>query len=248
MRKRRQSPREVRRLVRDLANRRVKVAARAEGRLADIANEIRERLTRATTDPCPRVRWRAAWTLGLIGDPRSFPVLLPLLQDPDPDVPYETAMALGHLGDTRAVEPLVALVRRRDPGNDDALPSAAAMGLVRLGAPAGPARLAVLENGSADARGIAASVLGGIGDETAVQPLARLLEDPDADLRIAGIEALAELGAQHIPLIEKMLDDPEERVRENARYWVRDLSEGAGASAGAGASRAKRKRKRARRR
>jgi len=55
--------------------------------------------------------------------------------------------------------------------------------------------------------------------------LAHLLADADEDIRIAGIESLAEIGtAACLTLIQQCLDDPAGPVRENASYWYHEVA------------------------
>ena len=51
-----------------------------------------------TRDDSGEVRWAATLTLGAIGDPRSFGILVTALQDPDKYVRYGAALALKKMG------------------------------------------------------------------------------------------------------------------------------------------------------
>lgn len=174
----------------------------------------------------PVVRYRAAHALGYAKDARALDTLLRLTRDPVGEVRYDAAMALGVLGDERAIDPLIALMSTSDLEN--CVDSAAATALMRLGKPAIPALLALLQNGLPDTRvrSMTANVLGGIGDERAIDVLAGLLSDDDADMRIAGVEALGAIGTLRCQaLIEGRLNDASERVRENATYWYQDVAQ-----------------------
>ncbi len=171
----------------------------------------------------PIVRFRAAWALGCSQDPRAFDTILRLTRDPVGEVRYDAAIALGILGDERGIEPLIALMSV--PDVDSGVDSAAAMGLTRMGRLPIPALLSLLQGATTEVRMMAASVLGHIGGEAEIERLATLLTDPDEHIRIAGIEALAELGTQRcLEVIEGCLKDVSAPVRKNADYWHQDLT------------------------
>ena len=84
--------------------------------------------------------------------------------------------------------------------------------------------IALLLSSNPSLQQMAASVLGGIREEEAIEPLAALLSSEDPGTRIAGIEALAEIDTfQCRSHIEKCLTDPSDRVRDNADYWWNEL-------------------------
>ena len=56
-------------------------------------------------------RWKAAETLGRIGDPAAVEELIGTLLDDDERVRLKAAWALGRIGDPRAVHPLQRLYR-----------------------------------------------------------------------------------------------------------------------------------------
>lgn len=57
-------------------------------------------------------RYYAIHLLGELRDPRSVPILIPLLHD---ELNYKVAWALGEIGDTRAVGPLIETLSDTDP-------------------------------------------------------------------------------------------------------------------------------------
>lgn len=182
-----------------------------------------EPLVEACSHPNPIVRLRAAWVLGHTHDPRAYETILRLTEDPDGKVRYDAAIALGILGDIRSVASLIALMS--SPDDQSCIDSAAAMGLVRLGRPAVSSLLPLLQSGTPSLRRMAASVLGGIGDDVAIEPLATLLSDDEPDARIAGIEALAEIAIPRCRiLIRGCLTDRSTEVQENASYWYEELA------------------------
>jgi len=180
-----------------------------------------EPLIAACSDPNMQVRYRSGWVLGSTHDARAYEPILQLTQDPDGFVRYEAAIALGILGDERAIVPLISLMQQ--PDEEHFVDSAAAMGLVRLGQTAIPALLEILTRGPEAHQCDAAWVLGRLKAEQAVVPLASLLTSLNEDTRIAGIEALAEIGnADCLALIKPLQSDPVPRVSDNAAYWVRE--------------------------
>lgn len=82
-------------------------AARA---LVEIGAPTVEPLLVALRNEDMSVRYRAAYALGDIGDPRAVEPLIAALKDKKWDVRRAAATALGKMGDSRAVEPLLAML------------------------------------------------------------------------------------------------------------------------------------------
>lgn len=212
-------------LIKCLENPRMDKAARAERRLIAVGETAVEPLITATESPSKETRLRAAWALGKIGDPRGFNAIMRLTNDRDDFVAYEAAWALGYLKDERAVAPLIDMVCH---GEDTGAAGGAAQALDLIGVAAIAPLLDVLKNCPPEAKITAAYTLAAIGDELAIEPIAKLLDSPDPDLRIAAVESLAHLASERkgeiaqrcLDLLEKHADDPVERVRDNARFWV----------------------------
>lgn len=61
-------------------------------------------------------RWKAAETLGRIGDPAAVEALIDTLWDEDARVRLKSAWALGRIGDMKAYSPLQRLYRMEDEG------------------------------------------------------------------------------------------------------------------------------------
>jgi HEAT repeat protein len=223
------------RYIADLEDPRQTVASRAQERLLDAIPRLRgsqqvvvDLLLAATAHPDPHVRYRAVSTLGATRSPRAYPTILAMVQDPDERVRYDAAVTLGSFGYVQAVESLIDLVRQAV--REDSVDSAAAMALARLGEPAVPPLLELLQTGSPKAKAMAARTLGSIGDPAAIEPIAVLLTDADEWVRIAAVESLAQIGERSGPgrercleLIATRLDDPVQAVRDNAAYWYREV-------------------------
>lgn len=220
---------EIKGLISQLGDEDEDVATKAEERLIEIGLPAVDSLIEATENTDPQVRFRAVWALGKIRDPRAYSIILKLTEDPDEAVSYDAVMSLGELGDARAIELLIGLVKRAS--EDDVLSGAAGSSLSKLGKLAVSPLVDILHTGSKDARSIAAYSLWSIDDESIIDHLAKLLDDPEDDLRIAGIESLAQMGEEYtakygnrcLGLIETRLSDPDDRVRDHAEYWAGSL-------------------------
>jgi HEAT repeat protein len=89
----------------------------ADAREKQRANE--ERLTHfigLLSDDSEGNRWKAAETLGRIGDPAAVEELIGTLWDDDERVRLKAAWALGMIGDPRAIHPLQRLYRIENEG------------------------------------------------------------------------------------------------------------------------------------
>ena len=212
----------IREHVANLGNPDKKIARRAEDSLIRYyGSRALEPLIGACADADAPARSRAVWALGKTCDPRAYETILRLTTDLEGYVRYDAAIALGVLGDMRATVPLIALMQKPDVRHS--VDSAAATGLNKLGRPAVPALLDVLQNGASTARCLAAGVLGSIGDDRAIGLLAKLLSGSDQEARIAAIEALALIGGgDSLAHIQSCLQDPIPQVRETADYWAKE--------------------------
>ena len=70
-----------------------------------------EALVEKLSDDNEGTRWKAAESLGRLGDPRATEPLIDTLWDDDARVRLKAAWALGMLGDPRALGPLQKLYR-----------------------------------------------------------------------------------------------------------------------------------------
>jgi HEAT repeat protein len=158
------------------------------------------------------VRCASAEALGEIGDPQAVQPLVTALRDKTPEVRAAAAKALGQIGDPQAVNPLVAIL---DEDGDELARQAVAGALLKIGEPAVIPLIAALKK--KPARGIAARVLGAIGDPRAVDPLIAVLRDNVFWQRQVTAEALGEIGDPRAvdPLIA-LLKDEHQQVRQAA--------------------------------
>jgi HEAT repeat protein len=92
-----------------------------------------------------------------------------------------------------------------------------------------PLLLKRLEDRDKAVRLIALELLGGLkmGPGLAIKVYSAALRDEDPELRVAGLGALARMGAvgmPALPFVREALNDPDERVREAARKAVQGIS------------------------
>jgi len=126
-------------------------------------------------DPEVELRICSALLLGEKRDVRAVPALLAALDDPDPNVRYHAVEALGKLRDPAAADKLLDVAETKD----FFLAFPALDALARIGDPRSASRIVPF---LADPLlcAPAASALGQIGDESAIPPLAGLLQNPDS--------------------------------------------------------------------
>ncbi len=101
-------------------------AFRAQGR-----NALPSLIT-ALDSPEDESRFRAAATLGYIGDPAAIPPLVETGRGAGYEVKLNCVWALGQIGDAQAIPPLLEIVHAEDSESPD-IRYAAALALVRLG-------------------------------------------------------------------------------------------------------------------
>ena len=156
----------------------------------------------------------AAYDLGFTGDARASKGLITALDDEDGKVRRLAIEALSRLRESGAVPHLVGLL-----GDDDPSVREAAAGALLPFGPAAIPDLAALVAGAprlaGDARFTgAARLLGQIGDDRALVPLAALLAKGTVGERVVAAEALGALGlSRGIPALRLALADGAVEVR-----------------------------------
>jgi len=148
-------------------------------------------LIEALDDPDERVRAKAAWALGCLNAANATSRLIDKLGDDAPSVPQAAAEALGAFGQP-AVRDLVLSLRKEKAQ----VREWAARALVLVGEPAVAPLIEVVSGvkWGKEARKQAMFALGEIGSERTIDPLIRLLYEPDADLGLAAARALGRIG------------------------------------------------------
>jgi HEAT repeat protein len=167
------------------------------------------------------VRWNA---VEVLGDIRSIPAFLLLLEDPDPRVRGNVADALGAIDSELAIDGLLKLLEDPDPGvrlkalealitNSDIDCEIAIDNLLKL-----------VEDPDPSVRWNIAEVLGDIGSEPAIDGLLKLLEDSDSDVRGIAAEALCDIGSEvAIDGLLKLLKHSDSDVRRNVVVVVENI-------------------------
>jgi HEAT repeat protein len=166
-----------------------------------------------------RLQYIATLVLGMIGDPRAVNPLIEATRDPHSA--SEAAIALGEIGDGRAIPALREMVRL--------LPSErhrAGWALARLGEPEGFELLIDVARSDLgwDQRRHAILALGGLRYRGAVEPLVKLLRDPNVHLRVAAARALGQIGdPAALPALRAALED-QTRTTQNEDVSVSEIA------------------------
>jgi HEAT repeat protein len=202
------------------------------------------------------VRQATVEALARMREIEAVPSLLPLLKDKDKDVRCATAEALGQMRDERALQTLIecladaqsdvrsacaAAVHAIDPGwaqseaAHRALPALKASAQsreywVRQSATEVLARIdqtATAPTVPTEAAAVDVSDTAHFRRKTAADLLFSLLDDADRDLRLAAAEALGRLSdPRAVPLLQRVLHDPDPWVRSAARESLTALGVG----------------------
>ena len=189
----------------------------------------------------PDTRWAALCVLSQM-DPKvdvPIPEIVRCLEDPDSAVRGTAAHALPRVGNTSELEsvlrPLFVALKDKDRWVSDA----AGLALTRIGEPALPALLAMLDDADPDTRDRAVHTLGSFmtthidyGASRAMKPQSRIdatraalcaaLRDRNDRVRAGAFAAFKLLGESSVPVLIAALDDPSTATRLGA---VRTLGE-----------------------
>jgi len=131
------------------------------------------------------VKSRAAYALGLIGEPAVEPLIF-ALRDGDGNLRWGAAIALGKIRDLRAIDPLIrALADKYENVRAESAKSLAAIGKPALGQ-----LVRFLQNSDRSVRIEVVTALGELKDTDAIQPLMQILETADEDERVEIADAL----------------------------------------------------------
>ena len=141
--------------------------------------------------PDPNLRMQAALSLGEQGDARATRALLEALDDDDTNVRYHSIEALGKLKATDAIDALLRIAESKD----FFLAFVALDALAEIGDTSIASRIVPLLDDEL-LREPAVNLLGQLGDETAVTPLATLLSAPAAPTDLIA-DALARLSDRY---------------------------------------------------
>jgi HEAT repeat protein len=131
------------------------------------------------------VKSRAAYALGLIGEPAVEPLIF-ALREGDGNLRWGAAIALGKIRDPRAIDPLIrALADKYENVRAESAKSLAAIGKPALGQ-----LVRFLQNSDRSVRIEVVTALGELKDTDAIQPLMQILETADEDERVEIADAL----------------------------------------------------------
>ena len=159
----------------------------------------------------------AAERLGFLNSEASATALISALEDAIPAIRLCAARSLAIQGRTEAINPILQALdlpkeldnRREAEAICDYGPSAVPTLLAMLDSPKG--------KHSDNAIIVAARVLGMLRTKQAVQPLIKLLKNPEASVRLCATRALGEIGdPAAISPVAELVNDPAWRVRKQA--------------------------------
>jgi HEAT repeat protein len=144
-----------------------------EAGVAEKINQSIEPLIKALKDENSTIREEAAEALGETGDKRAIEPLIHALEDDDSLVLNSAVKALGKIGDKKAVQPLIQIFESKEPW----IQEKAAEALVKIGDKR-VVEVLIKALDDPSKRTIAASALGQLGDESAIQPLENIYKEP----------------------------------------------------------------------
>ena len=158
--------------------------------------------------------------LGALKDKSVVPYLAKILSNKDDLTAYYAAISLGQIGGDEAIQTALDILGGFKKGNR----VHAILILEGSSDPkAVPALIEALFCRDEEVREAAARAFQFIPDEGAVKPLINLLDEASPRLRIYAAYALAHLGKQFLPAIQKILKDSVPMVRSHAEritYWL----------------------------
>jgi len=185
-------------------------------------------LVASLNDPIPFVREAAARALGQLRSADAVPSLCAMLSDTSPEVAAAAAWALGVIGDARAIGPLVAIINSAEPDGASPAYEAAAEAIANFAVPdVLPVLIEkLIASKNAKVRYAGVRALGRFRAPEVVAPLGRLArEDPQPEIRVAAVTALAETGQDTaVAEIESALGDQDKTVSEHAFRSLMELA------------------------
>ncbi|WP_300608658.1 HEAT repeat domain-containing protein [Methanohalophilus sp.] len=208
-------------LIENLANENVSVKSEVVRSLVDIGEPAVAPLIQALENDNPDIRKNSAIALGKIGDERAIEPLLDLLDDDNREVRHAAEIALGNIGE-ESIDLLVSYAKNQDNAvysrtiavivlgeyGEKAVPSLIQLlsddeyfllhpdvrsALNKIGDPAVEPLIGLLDSADPDVKSRAIQTLGDIGDDRAIEPLGKVLNDESEqvrDLAKSAIEAI----------------------------------------------------------
>ncbi len=188
-------------------------AAIALGRMGETS--VTQPLIKLLKDPEVEVRIAACLALGLFKDPSTFDEITNvLLDDSKIEVRQAAAKALGHTQHPAAVPYLMEALR--DPFwwyEREAQAGDLFTAIEKMGVHAIEPLIDALKDPEGAVRRYAAMLLGRMGNELAIEPLAMALYDLHHDVGKAAAEALVNFGVRSFETLVEALDSPEMWIR-----------------------------------
>lgn len=173
------------------------------------------------------VRIRALAFLERVESPPLEPIIALLHEDPEVDVRSHAALTLGKLGNREAIP---ALIEKAASEDEQIVRGFALRSAARMADPeALPALVELMRIERMDADIFPGQVAGEIArnyGSAAFEPFVAALADPDPTMRAYAARGLLNVGDPlALPALEPLLHDPDEWVRYQADWAVRQLSE-----------------------
>jgi HEAT repeat protein len=172
-------------------------------------------IQRDLDSPDPEVRRRATAHISDVSGSDVPRLVIRALGDGDWRVRKEATRVAVSLGPSPAL--LELLVGQLFPNDNVGLRNAVVETLASFGATAVPVVVSVLSRLDADGKKLAAEILGRTQAPNAAAPLERLLADPDANVRVAAVEAIGDVGQLAVdvasPVLLAAMNGPEVHIR-----------------------------------
>jgi len=188
--------------------------------VTSISHEVQRQMT-LLRDGTSDARWRAAWALGKMADPRAIAALRDAVSDESRNVRSWAIWALGNTG-VPSIPVLIELLDDRNP----AISLDAKEALQQIGEPSIPALTEALRHPHENLRYWASKALGKIRSANAAPMLLEALKDTSIGVRANSAWALGEIhyrGA--IPNLIISLNDRDESVRGAAARALGKMGE-----------------------
>ena len=153
-----------------------------------------EKATKMLTSRSAVHRARAAYLFGLIRDPNTAPLVVPLLSDPNADVRFVATRSLGFIGVPSSASEILQAIGSSQ-GRIGVPAWIAAEALLSMGIEIAPALRAGLASNDVAVRNVCA-VVAGVGTFSSAAPQLRILlnTERDDDVRVSVAVALGRLG------------------------------------------------------
>jgi HEAT repeat protein len=167
------------------------------------------------------VRYACANSLGKNQTSRAIIPLIQALVDDDEGVQKASQEALIKYG-SQAAQYLSQALRTKDKR----LQQAVSRTLKKIPDLAEPQLIAQFSDPSLEIRELIIQVLGEIGTNASVEPLAEFIQHPDPSLRYAAVDALARLGLDEVvPYLTLALSDPDDYIFNAAKSGLTKLAQ-----------------------